>query len=735
MMRRIKFVFAWLLTLFVVVNAMPPFGIQSGGGISGTAFAGSSYAGAMSYDVDSDVVYVTGATYSSFFDVTGTAPTASTTSNCFLVIVSIPTSTERNASFQYKENYGTPNVDESCSSLTRADSKIYIGGQSEEGGLLTSLRSVGSTTSLQYGTILDIDVDFTLTNATLLGGRLLHDTHVQSAQAVVLSPTGDSIFVVSQESDLTTQNNDFDPNKLEPNLVEQPKWGSNFVLNVVMYNRRTVESGTGSASNPATTFDSALWNTQIATNQQPVEVAGISLFSRDNALLVAGSAIGSNEDSIPTSITNGWAGFLTLLDSGTGDVLKKVRVETQYGMVTRIEGICKHPDRENEIYVVGSTNGYLELADYQEQELTAFVMRISLPDLKVTWGKQLGSKTGPLSMNWDGAAMTGRACAVMDDGVYVGGVVMDGSVVNRDLHSSAGQDDIWVGFINTTTGEFSWTRQLGTPDNEHLSALAVDKNGDVLVLGNSNGSFMREKNKGDDSTDIFLLRLTKLEGEFPMPISDKLRPVPDTNNGQPATVPDLAVPEENNSSDAGGSNAGIIAVVVVVASALLLTVGCFIYKRRQRDRRSKTDSSCVTTYVGTFDDVDVDLNRTATGGWRGTYVNHDGGPRFFSDDGMPCDGVITFSGKTMSPVTHSAIIEDALFSWDDDEPGPGGDAIRPGDFHPRPSSYRGLVNVYNHYDLSPHRLPSGVKPRVMVDVDFDEEMEEVYLARWGNEII
>jgi hypothetical protein len=740
------FALALLLPMFVVVNAVPSFGIQSGGGYSGATFDGSTYAGAISYDADRDVVFVTGATYSPFFDISGTATTASTSSDCFLSIISLPTAME-SGGFLYKERYGTTGFDESCSSLIRAGSKIYIGGQSEEGGLLTGLRSDGSNTALQYGTVLDIDVDLQSDEPTtaLLGGRLLHYTAVQSSRAMVLSPTGNSIFVVSQESDLVDQNADFDPNERNPNLVDQQKWGSNFVLNVIMFDRKTGRSLAD--SNQGTTFDSASWNRQIATHQKPVDIAGIALFSSYNRLLVAGSAIGSNEDSIPISITDDWEGFMTLLDANTGAVTKSERIETQYGKITRVEGICKHPDLDDVVYLVGSTNGEIELFDYQKQELTAFILSVKIPDLVVTWSKQLDAKSGPLSINSNSAEMVGHACAVTDEGVYVGGVVKDGSIVNDEIHYSAGQDDIWVGLINSTTQQFSWTRQLGTPGNEHLSALEVDKNGDVLVVGNSDGSFMREKNEGDPWTDIFLLRLTKLDGQYPVPFSDENHPFPDDTNNQqpspsssidspdaPSSAPDVIVPAANSSSDGGGSNAGVVAVVVVM-SAILLIISCFAYKRRHRDHHAETDSKHIERYVGTFDDVEVELKHSATGGWHGTYVNHDGGPRYFSDDGMPGDDFITFSGGEMSSLTHSAIIQDSLFSLDDEEPALGAGALGAGEFHQRQSSYRGLVDVYKNYDLSHHRLPSVARPRAMVDVDIDDEQEELHHTQWGREII
>ncbi len=132
-----------------------------------------------------------------------------------------------------------------------------------------------------------------------------------------------------------------------------------------------------------------------------------------------------------------------------------------------------------------------------------------------------------------------------------------------------------------------------------------------------------------------------------MPVSDE--PIPDdtSTTDAPTLTPNVAVPEANSTSDGGGGNGGVVAVVVVM-SAILLIIGCFVYKRRHRDHHAETDSKHMERYVGAFDDVDVDLKHSATGGWHGTYVNHDGGPRYFSDDGMPGDDYITFSGGEMS---------------------------------------------------------------------------------------
>jgi hypothetical protein len=82
---------------------------------------------------------------------------------------------------------------------------------------------------------------------------------------------------------------------------------------------------------------------------------------------VAGSAIGSNGScSIPASLTEDWAGFVTLLDAPNGEAswMQKNELKPKQMKTTRIEGICKHPSKESEIYLIGSTTGQMDLAEF-----------------------------------------------------------------------------------------------------------------------------------------------------------------------------------------------------------------------------------------------------------------------------------------------------------------------------------------------------------------------------------
>lgn len=748
--------------------AKTPFGIQSGlDTAANKEDTGSSFAAAMSYDANNDALFITGATYGTFWNFKEGGLIETNHSSCFFAILQLSPhqttnasdSIEDNPSWSHANRLGDPFSSDSCSSILRVESnKAYLGGQAEEGGFLTNLKSPGSGQTLQYGLIADIDVDLRsdgTSTSNLLGGRVFHSEAVQSTKAITSLPLGDALFVVSQRSDLEDLNPDFDQAQSEPNLILQPKYGRNFFLKV---QKTLVKEITNESS--GTTLQSPSWTKEIATTLNPVNVAGIQLMS-SSTLLLAGSAIGSNSQAIPESnTTDTWAGFVTLLDASNGDTKDALRIDRAAGRTVRVEGLCRQAEEESFIYLVGSTNGSYEIDGYQKDAMTAFLIRLRLPELTIEWSKQLAARPGPLSN--ENSALLGHRCAVTDDGkhVFVGGIVQDGSIVDYGAHQSQGQDDLWIGQVDTESKEWRWIRQLGTSQDESLSDLTVDKDGNVIVLGNTDGSFMRRKTSG--GTDVFVISLSRADGDYPIPVESGLIP---EDGGGPTTpaptspsVPSSSAPTPSPTSkkgptqpiaptplstlppvpaleapapeapDSGGGNAGAIAVAVVV-SAIGIMVGCFVWQRRSQIVR-ESDGSQVLEYLKGFDDVEVDLKNSATGGWHGTYVNHDGGPRFYSGSGMPEETVMFGgSGNEMSPLTHSAIVEDSLFSMDDDDVGPqdfGGALAR------RKSSYKGLVDVYNNTwsDRSAHQLPGHQPSRPLVDVDIDEEEEA---NPWGRD--
>jgi hypothetical protein len=440
------------------------------------------------------------------------------------------------------------------------------------------------------------------------------------------------------------------------------------------------------------------------------------------------------------------------------------------------------------VYLVGSTNGDYGISGYNEDALTAFLLKVKVPGLTIEWSKQVDAKAGPGTQVT--AEITGLRCAVTSDGkqVYVGGIVKDGGVVNYSQHQSYGKDDIWVGQADTETHEWNWIHQLGTSQDEALQDLVIDKNDDVLVLGNTKGSFFRSKPE-TISTDVFVMSLTRTMGDYPVPVDDGFvpdgtpttaaptgpapantpaptpatpipspepTPAPVSTGTAAPTIKGAPPPQQPDSIDGNNatnnSNGGAIAVAVVLSSVMLVAL-CFIWQQRANNRRRPKDSSYVLDYLKGFDDVEVDLKHSATGGWHGTYVNHDGGPRFFNSTGPQFEETLAFSnGSEMSPLTHSSVVHDSLFSLDDDIGDHDTARYGPGSLERRQSTYSGLVDVYNNTwnDLSHHKLPSrsqSLQPsregRALVDVDFnDDGLGSTKPQRrysedepWGKEII
>uniref|UniRef100_A0A7S1CYG8 Uncharacterized protein n=1 Tax=Cyclophora tenuis TaxID=216820 RepID=A0A7S1CYG8_CYCTE len=529
----------------------------------------------------------------------------------------------------------------------------------------------------------------------------------------------------------------------------------------------------GGSSSPmiGQTLGNPGWRREIATDQS-VEVAALELVN-PSTLILAGTAKGSDTQAIPADgITRNtdYDGFVTMLDPADGLILGTLRVQSELGKQDRVEAMCFQEGTVTNpeyIYLVGSTTGIMDAAiDERDQETySAFIMQVSVPNLEVVSTAQLIAQFGPLSSNPSGPQMRGLACAVTSDGadVYVGGVVEEGSVVVADGQTtSSGRDDVFVAQFSTRTSDWEFVQQFGSNRDDSLVDIAVDKYDNAVVLGNTMGSLMREKTSPETTSDVFVVSVARNTGEYEASAGGGFARHGSTHPpGVVATIPpDVRSPSPAPATGDGGGrlNGGLVAVLVVMSVCGTL-IACF-YCRRSMTQDIYTDRDQVLEYLKGFDDVEVDLKHSATGGWHGTYINHDGAPRYFSDNHMP--DTITFSGSEMSPLTHNEIVQDSLFTDDYEEPQLGGarggvgssGAVMQDDdvvLERPPSTYGGLVDAYNTTwdDMNPYALPgskrnsaashrasvssSGGTPRQsfqgLRDVNINED------EPWGNEII
>lgn len=154
-------------------------------------------------------------------------------------------------------------------------------------------------------------------------------------------------------------------------------------------------------------------------------------------------------------------------------------------------------------------------------------------------------------------------------------------------------------------GDVKWLRQAGSPGNDHIAphgGLAISKNGNVIVFGDTNGAFYRERSESSTS-DMFVMEfgkngLHKRHVRAPMrdntpaaapeptvgPPTVRAEPVqlvPDSTNSNSAKEP--AASGSGNSKISTGALAGLLIVVIL----LLIAPLSYLVYRRLGCRRSK----------------------------------------------------------------------------------------------------------------------------------------------------
>jgi hypothetical protein len=154
-------------------------------------------------------------------------------------------------------------------------------------------------------------------------------------------------------------------------------------------------------------------------------------------------------------------------------------------------------------------------------------------------------------------------------------------------------------------GDVKWLRQAGSPGNDHIAphgGLAISKNGNVIVFGDTNGAFYRERSESSTS-DMFVMEFGKNglhKRHVRAPIRDDT-PVtapepaagPPTVKAEPVQlVPDSTSSNSATESAASGSgnnkiSTGVLAGLLVAVILLIIAPLSYLVYRRLGCRRSK----------------------------------------------------------------------------------------------------------------------------------------------------
>jgi len=229
------------------------------------------------------------------------------------------------------------------------------------------------------------------------------------------------------------------------------------------------------------------------------------------------------------------------------------------------------------------------------------LLKVDANDLKTLWAVQLSAERHK-NNGEDISPTTAKAfdCAVSGDKVYVGGIVDDGAgiVFRNRPRSSRGGDDVWLASINTNNGAITWVRQIGSAGNDHIAphgGLTINKQGNVLLFGDTNGEIFRNHDESDGNLSEFFLMEVHADGSHkPHVFHEKAAPV-----SAPAPAPSPSKPGKPQSTpppflvDSKSKKSGLPLVLVIILSvvggltAISLIVFCC---RKGFCCRKKTDA-------------------------------------------------------------------------------------------------------------------------------------------------
>ena len=130
-------------------------------------------------------------------------------------------------------------------------------------------------------------------------------------------------------------------------------------------------------------------------------------------------------------------------------------------------------DSDGNIYVVGYTEGYLDLKVNQGL-FDAFLIKYSPLGLKI-WTQLIGT------INND----YGIAVAV-DNQNYI--YLVGNTEGDLDSQTNTGATDVFLSKFSSS-GAKLWTRLFGTTSNDYVDSIATDRNGNIFITGQTGGTF------------------------------------------------------------------------------------------------------------------------------------------------------------------------------------------------------------------------------------------------------
>jgi len=535
-----------------------PYGYQSGNSmddVNSQEGRSNSYAGGMS--LQGEVIVITGSTYdplafgsNPFESAAGAstttgdnAMTTTSKSDCFLAFLELPTLTQSpDIAVEYKERLGAPHLPEACQAVVANpdEEKMYVVGTSVPGGLLTDIRQVGSTAAEMYGTVLDFQVS---QDTKLKGGRLLRGAKgANYPVGQVLNQNDDSLYVayaLTESKALNAWDSNAPPylnvgTQSQPNYIEYRPVGRSGISVEI---QKLVPTNAPLDPNKLKKTLDVDWTQEYASMDNLLDVTPTALIQPNDEVLVFagytkgfGPAIGGLEQPQDDSSYNG---FVTKVDAKSGTVLGSMRIASPENKDDFVAGMCY--DGDGNVYVTGYTkggivaNGFEPIIDDKEGIVgyTAFIQSIELDTMTANWSRQIAVDIHEVGTIYHPPDIMGVACEVVEDVVaeeqkayplvYMAGNIGPYATLNNGNPKPGGYD-IFIAQFDTNDGGEVFLKEFGSSMDDILAprnGLAVDNEGNAIILGNTRGSFQRQKTDEQGGfSDIFLMSIGREDGKI-----------------------------------------------------------------------------------------------------------------------------------------------------------------------------------------------------------------------------
>jgi len=494
------------------VHGALPFGVQSNDGD-----VASSYATGMDYDPVIERLYVTGSSYGSFFDPNFPFDTKIGDRDCFAAHLQLPSAKdERGPLWLRQESYGETTFLEACTGIFVRKNEGYrdhfvIGHSMANPDMLGGTEDGAIESGTVFGLVLELDY-----SSQPKGGYLFQTERIQYPVSTFSAEDGKDIFIATIQTNETFRHSSYD-SYLKDQLTLQPnpevfgsffpRWLVETMYSGILTRLRAEEEDDVNApgdqdNSPKPKQWFPLWSTNIQQGLSSAESVYITdtLQDANERVLVSGFTLDVGpEDQFSTN------GFLSSLDSQTGEIIQSIRTDTVTNDNNLVFGLCSSRNSQSsDVFVVGitlsgdSTNSNINT---DEQEYKAFLVRFDASTLESTWMQEVQGLS--LETSGEGTVQVeGISCAVTDDNelVYLAGTVKNGVSLTIDGDSpataSSGKHDVFVAQYAVADGSLTFLRQFGTAEDDTLArgeGLLADSSGNAILLVNTKGSFFREK--------------------------------------------------------------------------------------------------------------------------------------------------------------------------------------------------------------------------------------------------